>query len=131
MTAQPRPGLSEASILAAVLPQLPTGEQVEVGPGDDAAVVRLPSDRLVVTTDALVEGHDFLPGATLPRWIGRKAAVQNLADVAAMGARPLALVVALSAPAGTDPSVFEELSAGLAERAAADGAGHRVVGHGR
>ena len=122
MTAQPRPGLSEASILAAVLPQLPTGEQVEVGPGDDAAVVRLPSDRLVVTTDALVEGHDFLPGATLPRWIGRKAAVQNLADVAAMGARPLALVVALSAPAGTDPSVFEELSAGLAERAAADGA---------
>ena len=75
MTAQPRPGLSEASILAAVLPQLPTGEQVEVGPGDDAAVVRLPSDRLVVTTDALVEGHDFLPGATLPRWIGRKAAV--------------------------------------------------------
>src|SRR5690606_28267900 len=122
MIAQPRPGLSEASILAAVLPQLPTGEQVEVGPGDDAAVVRLPSDRLVVTTDALVEGHDFLPGATLPRWIGRKAAVQNLADVAAMGARPLALVVALSAPAGTDPSVFEELSAGLAERAAADGA---------
>ncbi len=122
MTAQPRPGLSEASILAAVLPGLPVGEHVEVGPGDDAAVVRLPSERLVVTTDALVEGHDFLPEATCPRWIGRKAAVQNLADVAAMGARPLALVVALSAPSGTPSAVFEQLSAGLAERAAADGA---------
>jgi len=122
MTA-PRPGgLSEASILAAVLPQLPSADHVEIGPGDDAAVVRLPSDRLVVTTDALVEGHDFLPGATCPRWIGRKAAVQNLADVAAMGARPLALVVALSAPAETPREVFEQISAGLAERAAVDGA---------
>ena len=122
MTAPVPPRLSEASILAAVLPQLPTAEHVEIGPGDDAAVVRLPSDRLVVTTDALVEGHDFLPGATRPRWIGAKAAVQNLADVAAMGARPLALVVALSAPAGTPREVFTELSAGLAERAGADGA---------
>jgi thiamine-monophosphate kinase len=122
MTAPFPPRLSEASILAAVIPQLPTAEHVEIGPGDDAAVVRLPSDRLVVTTDALVEGHDFLRGATIPRWIGAKAAVQNLADVAAMGARPLALVVALSAPAGTPREVFTELSAGLAERAAADGA---------
>jgi thiamine-monophosphate kinase len=119
MTA-PAPG--EASILARLLPQLPTAEHVEIGPGDDAAVVRLPSDRLVVTTDALVEGYDFLAGATVPRWIGRKAAVQNLADVAAMGARPLALVVALSAPAGTPSAVFEEIGAGLAARAAEDGA---------
>ncbi len=116
----------ESELLARMLPLLSTDDRVEVGPGDDAAVVRLPSPRVVVTTDTLVEGHDFLPGTTAPRWIGRKAAVQNLADVAAMGARPVALVSSLSAPASTPSSVFEEITAGLAERAEADGA--RVVG---
>ncbi|MDN5687376.1 MAG: AIR synthase related protein, partial [Brachybacterium sp.] len=83
--------LGEAGLLARMLPHLSASDRLEVGPGDDAAVVRLPSPRMVVTTDSLVEGHDFLPRATTPTWIGRKAAVQNLADVAAMGARPLAL----------------------------------------
>lgn len=125
-TGVPMPGTStsggEAGLLARILPQLPQGPAVEVGPGDDAAVVRLPSDRLVVTTDTLVEGHDFLPGTSHPLWIGHKAVVQNLADVAAMGAQPLALVVSVSAPAGTPPEVFEQLSIALAERAGADGA---------
>ncbi|ASK67001.1 thiamine-phosphate kinase [Brachybacterium avium] len=105
-----------------MLPHLQLGAEIEVGPGDDAAVVRLPSPRLVVTTDTLVEGHDFLGHATTARWIGRKAAVQNLADVAAMGAAPLALVVAISAPADTPAAVFEELTIGLTARAEADGA---------
>lgn len=116
----------EAALLARMLPHLRSGTEVEVGPGDDAAVVRLPSPRLVVTTDTLVEGHDFLGHATTPRWIGCKAAVQNLADVAAMGARPLALVVAISAPENTPAEVFEELTIGIAARAEADGAS--VVG---
>src|SRR5699024_5588321 len=60
------------------------------------------------------------------RWIGHKAAVQNLADVAAMGARPVALVAALSAPVSTPASSFEQLTIGLAHRAEADGA--RIVG---
>lgn len=114
--------LGEAGLLARMLPHLATDPRIEVGPGDDAAVVRLPSPRIVVTTDTLVEGHDFLPATTTPSWIGHKAAVQNLADVAAMGARPLALVVALSAPADTPASVFEELTIALGGRAEADGA---------
>ena len=115
----------EAALLARMLPHLRPGSEVEVGPGDDAAVVRLPSPRLVATTDTLVEGHDFMMHATTPRWIGRKAAVQNLADVAAMGATPLALVVAISAPASTPATVFEELTIGLTARAEADGASPR------
>lgn len=112
----------EAGILARILPGLPSSAAVEVGPGDDAAVVRLASRRLVVTTDTLMEGSDFLMHATRPAWIGAKAAVQNLADVAAMGARPEALVVAVSAPASTRTEVLEEISAALAARAARDGA---------
>lgn len=113
---------SEAALLARMLPHLSHGPEVEVGPGDDAAVVHLPSPRLVVTTDSLVEGHDFLRHATTARWIGHKAAVQNLADIAAMGARPLALVVAISAPASTPSALFEDLTIGLATRAEAEGA---------
>lgn len=112
----------EAGILARLLEHVGTGRQVEVGPGDDAAVVALPSSRLVITTDTLVEGYDFLPGTTTPRWVGHKAAVQNLADVAAMGARPVALVAAVSAPADTPVAWFEEVTAGLTARAARDGA---------
>ena len=121
-----RPG--ESGILARILPLLTAGVDLvggggtEVGPGDDAAVLRLPSDRLVVTTDTVVEGHDFLREATCPHWIGHRAAVQNLADIAAMGARPLALVAAVSARADTPVDAFEELTTGLVQRAAADGA---------
>lgn len=118
--------LHESGLLAAILPHLSQGPDVEVGPGDDAAVVRLAGPRLVITTDALVEGEDFLLPATRPVWIGQKAAVQNLADVAAMGARPAAVVVALGAPETTDLAVLEGISQGLAARCARYGAS--VVG---
>lgn len=124
--------LGEDGILARILPLLqphpdtPPAAQVEVGPGDDAAVLRLPSPRLVVTTDTLTEGHDFLLAATRPEWIGIKAATQNLADVAAMGAQPVAVVVAISAPPSTPTTVLEGISRGLAERC--DRYGVQVVG---
>lgn len=114
--------LGEAGILARLLPGLAQGEDVELGPGDDAAVLRLDSPRLVVTTDTLTEGQDFLLGATRPEWIGVKAGTQNLADVAAMGARPQGVVVSVSAPAELEVSVLEGISAGLAARCAEVGA---------
>jgi len=66
---------------------LPASERVTLGPGDDAAVVRMESGDLVVTTDMVVEGVDFLP-ETDPEAIGRRALAVNLSDLAAMGARP-------------------------------------------
>lgn len=122
----PHAHLGEAGLLARMLPHLTPDPRTEVGPGDDAAVLRLDSPRLVITTDSLAEGEDFLRTTTTARRVGRKAAVQNLADVAAMGARPQALVVAISAPAGEDPATFEQITEGVAERAAAWGAS--VVG---
>lgn len=77
---------------------------------------------MVITTDSMVEGYDFLAHATTPAWIGHKTAVQNMADVAAIGARPLALVAAVSTPGDTPVEWFEQVTIGLTRRAARDGA---------
>ena len=69
-----------------------------VGPGDDAAVIAAPDARFVVTTDMMVHGPDFRLAWSTPFELGWKAAATNLSDVAAMGAVPTALVVAIAVP---------------------------------
>nr|WP_254857896.1 thiamine-phosphate kinase [Protofrankia sp. BMG5.30] len=81
------------------------------GPGDDAAVVLTPSGYVIATTDLLVEGRHFRFDWSSPYDVGRKAAAQSLADVAAMGAVPTALLVGLACP----PSTLVELAEGLAD----------------
>jgi thiamine-monophosphate kinase len=97
-----------------------------LGPGDDAAVVACPDGRVVATTDVLVEGVHFRLDWSGPEQIGRKAAAANLADVAAMGAVPTALLVGLACPAGTAVTSLSALADGLWAEAGAAGAG--VVG---
>jgi thiamine-monophosphate kinase len=98
----------------------------EVGPGDDAAVVRSPDGRVVITTDVLVEGRHFRRDWSSAEDVGHKAAATNLADVAAMGAAPTALVVGLACPADTPTSWLEGVAEGMAEECAPLGAA--VVG---
>ena len=90
--------LGEDTLLERLFPLLPAGAGTLLGPGDDAAVVAARDGRVVVTTDVLVEGRHFRTAWSDGEDVGWRAAVQNLADVAAMGARPTALVVALVAP---------------------------------
>ena len=97
-----------------------------LGPGDDAAVVSAPDGRVVISTDVLVEGVHFRWDWSTPEQVGRKAAAVNMADIAAMGAVPTALVVGLGCPPGTAASVAEGIAAGLGAEAEAAGAG--VVG---
>ncbi|MEZ5150656.1 thiamine-phosphate kinase [Rhodococcus zopfii] len=97
-----------------------------VGPGHDAALVAASDGRVAISTDMLVEGRHFRLDWSSPQQVGRKAAAQNGADVAALGARPTAFVVALGCPPGTPVDVLEGISTGLGEAAEAMGAG--VVG---
>lgn len=69
-----------------------------MGVGDDAALLRLPSQELVVTTDMLMDGVDFELAACGPRRAGRKALAVNLSDLAAMAARPEAAFISLALP---------------------------------
>jgi len=118
----------ELAALARVLPRLPRADAALVGPGDDAALLAVADGRLVVTTDTMVHGPDFRRAWSSPFQLGWKAAASNLADVAAMGARPTALLVALAAPAATPVAELEELADGLREACAALAPGCGVVG---
>lgn len=108
----------EAAVLARIFPRLPDATAAILGPGDDAAVLETPDGRVVITTDTMVHGPDFRLAWSTPEDLGWKAAATNLSDVAAMGARPTALVVALVAPADTEVAVLEGIADGL--RAACD-----------
>jgi thiamine-monophosphate kinase len=109
--------------LGAILGERGVPGALEVGPGDDAAVVALGVDpRVVATTDMLVEGRHFRRDWSSAYHIGRKAAAQNLADVEAMGARPVALLVAFGAPGTTEVRWAEDVARGLADEAAQAGA---------
>jgi len=91
---------------------------VTVGPGDDCAVLMPTTGKLLVTTDVLTQGIDFLLDQASPRQIGRKAMAVNLSDIAAMGGRATAALVGLVLP--QSPSIAEfarELYLGLEEMA--------------
>ena len=73
-------------------------ENVLLGIGDDAALLRVPDGQdLVVATDMLNAGVHF-PNDTAPAAIGWKALAVNLSDLAAMGATPAWCTLGLSLP---------------------------------
>lgn len=99
-----------------------TTPAVVLGPGDDAAVVTAPDGRVVACTDMLVEGNHFRRDWCSAADVGHKAAAANLADIAAMGAKPTALLAAVAAPQDMPAEWLEGLASGLAAEAAAVGA---------
>lgn len=114
--------VGEDGVLRRILPLLPSGPATLLGPGDDAAVLAAPDARVVVSTDAMVQERDFRLDWSTGEDVGVKAAAQNLADVAAMGAVPTALVVTLVAPPSTPVAWAEGLARGLALGCAGTGA---------
>lgn len=119
--------LSEGQILRGILDRLPPST-APVGPGDDAAVLAVPDGRVVATTDTLVHGPDFRLAWSQPFDLGFKAAAVNLSDVAAMGARPIALLVALAMPDATPVSFVRGFADGLAAACAELAPGCAVEG---
>jgi len=96
-----------------------------LGVGDDCALLApAPGTHLAVSSDMLVEGRHFLPGAD-PLQLGHKSLAVNLSDLAACGARPLAFTLALALPAA-DVAWLTPYSEGLL--ALADAHGCELVG---
>ena len=110
----------ETEFIAWLLSRLPADQRLEVPPGDDAAVLRPPAlRRTVVTVDMLMEGTDFILGPDCsPRAIGHKALAVSLSDLAAMGARPEAAVVAVALPRHGGDTLGREIEVGIEALAA-------------
>ena len=107
--------VGEFPLIERLLARLPRASaRVIVGPGDDAAASTppAPGSLLVSTVDMLAEGVDFT-AAFPPRSIGRKAIAVNLSDLAAMGAKPTGVLIALAAPASTEVAWVESLYDGI------------------
>jgi thiamine-monophosphate kinase len=95
---------------------------VQVGVGDDAAVVAVSSGRVVVAVDQMIEGRHFRRDWSSANDIGRKAVARSMSDIAAMGATPTALLVALAAPADLPVQWVHDLVIGMVTEAAVVGA---------
>ena len=83
--------------------------------GDDAAVMgaTLPDRQMVVTTDMLVDGVHFSDRTTSPEDVGWRAAAVNLSDLAAMGAEPWGLLMAVGLPPETSLDWIERVYRGF------------------
>ena len=113
---------SEFDLIARYFSRPPVSRaDVVLGVGDDCALLEVPAGRqLAVSIDTLVEGTHFVPGAD-PRALGHKALAVNLSDLAAMGAEPAWVTLALTLPAA-DEAWLADFAAGFLELAAR----HRV-----
>lgn len=89
----------ERELIAWLAAHLPASRHLRLGIGDDAAVLswNVGAD-MVVTTDSVTDGVDFILADIDPRLAGHKALGVNLSDLAAMAAEPVAAVVSLVLP---------------------------------
>jgi thiamine-monophosphate kinase len=93
-----------------------------IGPGDDCAILAPPGHPIAATVDAMVEGVHFRPGWLSLEELGARAATTSLSDLAAMGATPAYVLIAVSSPAEMPIADLDRLVDGFATRSAAEGA---------
>jgi len=118
--------VGEFALIDALVSRFPQGSAVFLGPGDDAALVRMPKGHVVVSTDMLIENRHFRREWSPAYDIGRRAVAQNLADISAMGGTTVGLTVALAAPPDLPAQWLLDLSQGFADEA--DLVGASIVG---
>jgi thiamine-monophosphate kinase len=118
--------VGEFGLIAELAGLFPQGEHVLVGPGDDAAVLRVRTGHVVVSTDLLVEGRHFRRDWASAEDVGHRAAAQNLSDINAMGGRAHSLTIGLAAPADLEAAWAVDFARGFADECALVGAS--VVG---
>ena len=106
---------SEEELLATIFPTLPSRPEVAIGAGDDTALIGVPSGAVLVTTDSMVLGRDWLDAWSSAGDVGHKVITQNLADIAAMGGIPTGVVVCLIAGRDTLVDWCRELNEGIAD----------------
>jgi thiamine-monophosphate kinase len=123
MTRARSQAVGEFALIATLARELgPTSSRaVELGIGDDAAVLRVGRERLAVSVDDQVEGVHFDLRWLTARDVGFRSLQAAASDLAAMGATPLAALASLQVPRGFSPALLRELARGQARAARALG----------
>lgn len=116
----------ESQLLDLIFPLLTTNDYVLLGPGDDCAVIAAPNSQFVVSTDILIENQHFRREWSCAKDVGWRAAMQNLADIAAMGAVPTSVVLALGLPGELPTTWLQDFYRGFTQ--ACQTVGAAVVG---
>src|SRR5215471_17242526 len=98
----------EFEYIAWLRSRTPADPRVLIGPGDDCAVLAPAARPLLVTTDMLMDGTDFIVSEVGPRRAGRKAMAANLSDIAAMAGAPVAAVMSVVLPRSDGRALAEE-----------------------
>jgi thiamine-monophosphate kinase len=109
--------IGEDAVVEAITRELRFDGRVEIGPGDDCALVHFGQNLQLLKTDCVVEGIHFLP-ATPGRAIGRKALCRVISDIAAMGGDPLDAVITVAISPDRELAWLTDLYAGLNQAAA-------------
>jgi thiamine-monophosphate kinase len=110
--------LGEFGLIARIAEQVSPAPGVEVGIGDDAAVIRPTSGRLtLITTDMLVEGVHFDLSTCEPFTLGRKSLAVNLSDIAAMGGEPRYFLLSMAIPPSCSITFLDRFTKGMLELA--------------
>jgi thiamine-monophosphate kinase len=118
--------LGEAGLIDRILAHIGRPPAGVIGGGDDTAVVPMGAERVLITTDALVEGIDFHFSYCSGADVGWKVIAVNASDIAAMCGRPLWATVSLALPVDTAVATVDAVIEGMLEAAAVWGIG--VVG---
>jgi thiamine-monophosphate kinase len=105
--------MGERDFLAKISSFVDKPQGAILGFDDDASDIPVSADsNLVVNVDTFVRKTDWLPGMT-PAQVGRKTAVMALSDLAAKGAKPLAIMLSLCVPEDYDVEDASELIRGF------------------
>jgi thiamine-monophosphate kinase len=109
--------IGEDAVVEAITRELRFDGRVEIGPGDDCALVRFGQNLQLLKTDCVVEGIHFLP-ETPGRAVGWKALCRVISDIGAMGGDPLDAVITVAISPDRELDWLIDLYAGLNEAAA-------------
>lgn len=88
--------------------------QVKLGIGDDAAILDNSQEDVVVTTDMMMEGVHFESERVELSRVGRKLVAINVSDLAAMAAKPVAVLLSMAIPTRA-PKAADEIAAEIYE----------------
>ncbi|MHA1299861.1 MAG: thiamine-phosphate kinase [Candidatus Helarchaeota archaeon] len=99
------------------LPHILLGLKTPTGIYEDTGVIDLSDGRVLIVTTDLIGRKTHMPPKMTPRQMGKKSITVNISDLAAMGAKPLGLVMSIGVPSDLDESILKEVAIGMNEAA--------------